>query len=56
MNPIKVKLTLGKETKGTYRFENEEADYPIPTLYIRKSAFSGKPPQVIRLVVEAAEG
>jgi hypothetical protein len=56
MQPIHVTLTLGKETKGTYRFENNDAEAAITTVYVRKDAFKGeKPPQSIRLLVEAAE-
>ena len=53
---IEVTLTLGKETKGTYRYENVEPDAAVSTLYVRKSAVEGKPPPVIRLIVETAEG
>jgi len=56
MKPIEIKLTIGKETKGTYRYETAEPDAVVSTLYVRKSAVGeGKPPQAIRLVVEAAE-
>ena len=53
---IEVTLAIGKETKGTYRYENVEPDAAVSTLYVRKSAIEGKPPSRIRLVVEAAEG
>ena len=56
MQPIHIALTLGKETKGTYRFENDDNEAAVSTLYVRKDAFKGeKPPQSIRLLVEAAE-
>jgi hypothetical protein len=56
MQPIHVTLALGKETKGTYRFENNDSEAAISTVYVRKDAFKGeKPPQSIRLLVEAAE-
>lgn len=56
MKSIEIKLTLGKETKGTYRFENVEPDTAVSALYVRKEAFeSGKPPQSVRLIVEAVD-
>ena len=56
MQPIHVTLMLGKETKGTYRFESEDQEAAVSTLYIRKETFGGaKPPQSIRLLVEIAE-
>jgi hypothetical protein len=53
---IEVTLAIGKETKGTYRYENAEPDAAVSTLYVRKSAIEGKPPPAIRLIVETAEG
>jgi hypothetical protein len=45
MKPIEVKLTIGKETKETYRYEIAEPDAVVSTLYVRKSAVGeGKPP------------
>jgi hypothetical protein len=53
MQSFEVRLVQGKETKGTYRYENDEADAAITTLYIRKGAFAGgSAPRAIRLVVE----
>jgi hypothetical protein len=54
MQPIEITLTLGKETKGTYRFETDEPEAPVSTVYVRKSAFpESKPPAKIRLILEA---
>ncbi len=39
--PITVRLTKGKETKGTFRFEAEDAEAVVTALYVRKSAFAG---------------
>lgn len=39
---IKTTLKLERETKGTFVFKNDEDNAPIPSLYIRKSAFKGK--------------
>ncbi len=53
MQPIEVQLKLGKETKGTYRYETDDDGAVITTLYVRKSAFEGdKAPKSIRLIVE----
>lgn len=56
MKPIEIKLALEKETKGTYRYETADDNAAVSTLYVRKGALGdGKPPQAIRLVIEAAE-
>jgi hypothetical protein len=52
---IEITLKLGKETKGTYRYETDEAEAAVSSLYVRKSSIEGKPPSVIRLVVETVE-
>ncbi len=56
MNPIEVCLVQGKETKGTYRFVAEDAQAPISTLYVRKTAFEGTVPKAIVLTVAPANG
>jgi len=53
MQSFEIELTQGKETKGTYRYENSEPNAVITTLYIRKEAFpGGHPPKAIRVIVE----
>jgi cyclopropane fatty-acyl-phospholipid synthase-like methyltransferase len=46
-----LSMEQARETKGTFRFENDEDDAPISTLYIRKSAFSGAAPESITVTV-----
>lgn len=56
MTTIEVRLTQGKETKGTYRFEAEDPKAVVTTLYIRKSAFDGGPvPNAIVLRIDTDE-
>lgn len=51
-NKITVKLTKDRETKGTYVFKSDADNTPVPSIYIRKSAFSGDAPQAITLTIE----
>jgi len=49
---IQVKMTIKKETKGTYVFEDMSEDTAVPTLYVKKSAFVGNtPPTNIKLTI-----
>lgn len=51
---MKVKMTLGRDTKGTFVYKDESDDAPIPSLYIKKSAVKkGDAPKAI--TVEIAE-
>jgi len=51
-NLVTVSLLHTKETKNTYRFDSPEDDCPIPSLYVRKSAFKGGTvPESITVVV-----
>ncbi|TAM65591.1 MAG: DUF559 domain-containing protein [Microbacteriaceae bacterium] len=53
MDSINETLHLKKETKGTFCFESDVPDAPVPTLYVRKSAFpNGKAPPTIRITVQ----
>ena len=48
--PITVHLVLGKETKGTHRYEAEDPEAAVTTLYVRKASFDGaQVPQAIEL-------
>lgn len=49
---IKTKLKLDRDTKGTFVFKNGETDAPIPSLYIKKSAFGGEAPAEIEIVIK----
>lgn len=51
---MKTTMKLERETKGTFVFKNDEDNAPIPSLYIKKSAFSdGAPKSIIVEVKEA---
>lgn len=50
---MKVKMKLGRDTKGTNVYKDESDDAPIPSLYIKKAAFKGEAPKTI--TVEIAE-
>lgn len=52
--PIKTKLTRERDTKGTYVFKNGDADAPIPSLYIKKSAFKDEAPDAIEITISEA--
>lgn len=47
-------MTLGRDTKGTFVYKNDAEDTPIPSLYIKKSAFKGEAPQSITITVAGA--
>lgn len=49
---IKVKMSLGKSTKGTHVYKSEEKDTAISSLYINKESLSDKPPKMITVTVE----
>jgi hypothetical protein len=48
---MKTTLTLDRSTKGTHVYKNDADDAPIPSLYIKKSAFKDpeNPPKKIEL-------
>lgn len=49
---LEVTLLHTKSTKGTHVFTDDSEDAPIPSLYIRKSAFPGDdPPRAIVLTI-----
>jgi hypothetical protein len=58
MEKLQVLMTLSRETKGTYVYEEEpgEGGKPpiIKTQYIQKSALGSNPPKKLRLTVEPA--
>ena len=53
--PIKVRLTRGKEGKFVFRYENDDGTQPITSVYIQKSALKkiGDPVEVV-VTVEPA--
>lgn len=57
MQKIEVILVKGKETKGTYVYEEELAEGGKPpvlkTQYIQKRALGVSPPEKIKVTIEA---
>lgn len=51
-NKITVKLTKARDTPGTYVYKSNEDKTPVPSLYIKKTAFSGDAPESITLTIE----
>lgn len=51
MEPIKIPMVLKKSTKGTHVYEANYENAAITTVYIRKAAFTDKPPTDITLTV-----
>lgn len=51
---IETELKLDRDTKGTFVYKNAEDDAPVPSLYVKKSAFSGDAPKKITLTIEEA--
>jgi len=50
---MKTTLKLERETKGTFVFKNDEDDAPIPSLYVKKSAFKkGDAPKTITVEIK----
>lgn len=47
-----VTLELGKETKGTHRYESSDEDAFVSVLYVKKAAFGkAAPPKKIQLSI-----
>ena len=57
MEPIEVVLTLARETKGTYVYEEDLGDGGKPpvirTQYVQKWALGSDPPKQIKLTIES---
>lgn len=49
---MKIKMKLGRDTKGTYVYKNEDQDASIQSLYIKKSAVSGDAPEEITVEIK----
>jgi hypothetical protein len=51
---LEATFTLERETKNTYRYQEELSDKPpiIGTLYVQKWALGSPPPRRIHLTVE----
>lgn len=49
---MKIKMKLGRDTKGTNVYKNDADDAAIPSLYIKKSAFKGEAPAEITVEIK----
>lgn len=49
---ITVKLTKARDTKGTYVYKSDADNTPVPSIYVKKSAFTGDAPESITLTIE----
>ena len=53
MEKFTVVLKLDKDTRRFFRFQTEdEAEALVSNIYISKSAFDGKVPEVVKITVE----
>lgn len=49
---MKIKMKLGRDTKGTFVYKNDDEDAAIPSLYIKKSAIKkGDAPETINVEI-----
>lgn len=48
---LKVKLTLSKSTPGTHVYSTSDAQAPVKSVYIAKSAITGEPPKEVTLTI-----
>ena len=55
MKPIKVTLTKARDTKGTFVYKDDSDNTPVPSIYIRKSAFKSEAPERITLTIEESK-
>lgn len=49
---LSTQLKKERETKGTFVYKNDEDNAPIPSLYIKKSAFKGDAPDEITINIK----
>jgi hypothetical protein len=54
MEQIKVTLTKGKETPGTFVYSTTDRDAAVTSLYIKKSALGDTPPASVTVTVDPA--
>lgn len=48
-------LKRDRDTKGTFVFKNTDQGAPIPSLYIKKTAFDGDAPDAIEVTFKAVD-
>lgn len=50
--PIKTKMKRDRDTKGTFVYKNHDTGAPIPSLYVKKTAFKdGEAPDEIEITI-----
>lgn len=49
---LKVKMKLDRETKGTHVYKDGSDRAPIPSIYIKKSAFKSDAPEEITIEIK----
>lgn len=49
---MKTTMKLSRDTKGTQVYKNDDEGAPIPSIYIKKSAFKGDPPETITIDIK----
>ena len=52
---IRVRLELSKTTKNTYRYDTQQEDAAVKSLYIQKNALAEQDPPGAIIVTAAAE-
>lgn len=48
---MKTTLKFDRETKGTNVYKNDSDDAPIPSLYVKKTAFKKDPPKTLTVEI-----
>lgn len=49
---MKIKMKLGRDTKGTHVYKCDEDNAAIPSLYIKKTAIKGDAPAEITVEIK----
>ncbi len=55
MKRLVLQFRKEKETKGTYRYQDQEGrsgDTVVGSLYVRKGAFGDSPPDRLQVIIE----
>lgn len=49
---MKIKMKLGRDTKGTFVYKNDDEDAAITSLYIKRGAVKGDAPKDITVEIK----
>ncbi len=52
---MNLEMTLTKSTKGTHVYGDSSEGAPVPTLYIKKDAFTSQPPEKITVTIDLSD-